>query len=107
MNNSRIAQLKKFIEEEPNDPFNVYALANEYILEEPKTALGYFEQLLFQHPDYLGTYYQAGKLYQSFGEIEKAKRVFEQGIELGLKQTKAKTVNELRNALNEILDEEW
>jgi len=106
MNNSRIEQLRKYIEEEPNDPFNIYALANEYISVQPQLALEYFEELIKNHPDYLGTYYQAGKLYSSFGNPEKAKMAFEQGISLALRQNKAKTLNELRGALNEILDDE-
>ncbi len=107
MNNTRIEILKQYIVDEPNDPFNVYALATEYVKEEPLTALSYFEKLLEKHPDYLGTYYQAGKLYQAFQETEKAKATFEKGIALAFQQQKSKTLNELRSALNEILDEEY
>lgn len=106
VNNTRIQLLKQYILEEPNDPFNIYALANEYINNEPQIALAHFEKLLKNHPDYLSTYYQAGKLYYSFGEADKAKKVFERGITLALKQVNSKTLNELRAALNEILDEE-
>ena len=106
VNNSRIETLKQYMLDEPNDPFNLYALATEYVQEEPLTALGYFEQLLEKHPDYLGTYYHAGKLYQAFQQTEKAKIILEKGIALAFKQQKAKALNELRSALNEILDEE-
>jgi tetratricopeptide (TPR) repeat protein len=106
VNNTRIEILKQYIIEEPNDPFNIYALASEYITEEPETALKLYEELLKAHPDYLGTYYQAGKLYQAFQQNEKAKEIFEKGISLAFKQQKSKTLNELRSALNEILDEE-
>ncbi|MBC7390947.1 MAG: tetratricopeptide repeat protein [Opitutaceae bacterium] len=106
MNNTRIELLKQYIIEEPNDPFNIYALANEYLTEQPQTALEYFEKLLKNYPDYLGTYYQAGKLYAAFGQTQKAKATFESGIALALRQTNAKTLNELRSALNEILDDE-
>lgn len=106
VNNTRIDILKQYIIEEPNDPFNIYALASEYISEEPENALKLYEELLKDHPDYLGTYYQAGKLYQAFQQNEKAKETFEKGISLAFKQQKSKTLNELRSALNEILDEE-
>lgn len=106
VNNSRIEILKKYHADEPDDPFNLYALATEYLQEEPLVALGYFEELLTRFPDYLGTYYHAGKLYYALGQSEKSKEVLQKGITLGLQQTKAKAVNELRNALNEILDEE-
>ena len=105
MNNTRIELLKQYIKEEPDDPFNIYALANEYITNDPTKALEYFELLLEKHPEYLGTYYQAGKLYQSFNKLEEAKAIFESGITLAIKQVNSKTLNELRAALNEILDE--
>jgi len=106
MNNTRIELLKQYIIEEPNEPFNIYALANEYITEEPQTALKYFEQLLANYPEYLGTYYQAGKLFAAFGQVNNARAIFESGISLALKQTNLKTMNELKGALNELLDEE-
>ena len=66
-----------------------------------------FEEILKNHPDYLGTYYQAGKLHQVFQQNEKAKEIFQLGITLAFNQQKVKTLNELRSALNEILDDEY
>ncbi len=106
MNNSRIAILKQYVVEEPDEPFNLYALASEYLAEEPETALQYLQELLFKHPRYLGTYYQIGKLYQSFDRTEEAKDAFHRGISLALELRNAKILQELRTALNEILDEE-
>ena len=105
MNNTRITILKQYLEDEPNEPFNLYAIATEYIHEEPHTAMEYFEQLLEKHPDYLGTYYHAGKLYYDFNQVEKAKLVLGKGIELALQQKQNKALGELHNALNEILDD--
>jgi len=106
MNNSRIVILKQYIIDEPDEPFNIYALATEYAEEEPLTALNYYELLLEKHPSYLGTYYQLGKLYFSIGLKEKAKMTFEKGIDLAIIKQNSKTLNELRSALNELLDEE-
>ena len=106
MNNSRIEKLKQYLAEEPNDPFNLYALGTEYLSLAHPTALFYFEKLLLEHPQYLATYYQLGKLYQSLGQTTEAISVFEKGISLAREQQKTKTMNELRSALNEILDEE-
>jgi Cytochrome c biogenesis factor len=47
---NRIDLLKKFIEEDPSDPFNVYALALEYIESNPEKAKELFEQLLKSIP---------------------------------------------------------
>ena len=106
VNNSRIEILKQYVVEEPDEPFNLYALATEYVEEQPKTALSYFEQLLDKFPDYLGTYYHAGRLYYAFGKVDKATEVLKKGIELALGQRQAKALAELRNALNEILEDE-
>ena len=95
------------MDDEPDDPFNLYALASEYMLEDPAIALKYLQEVLFKHPRYLGTYYQLGKLYQSFGRIQEAKDSFQQGISLALELQNVKTLQELRTALNEILDEEY
>ena len=35
MNNERIQQLTRFVQEEPDEPFNVYALAMEYMNDQP------------------------------------------------------------------------
>jgi tetratricopeptide (TPR) repeat protein len=106
VNNSRIEILQQYLADEPNDPFNLYALAVEYLPSEPLKAKEYFEQLLAKHPDYLGTYYHAGKLFYSLGETAKGKKTLEEGIALAFAQQKTKALNELRSALNEILDEE-
>ena len=106
MNNSRIALLKQYLEEEPEEPFNLYALAMEYLGEHPSMALSYFETLLAKHPDYLGTYYHAGKLYQAFQKEQVAKEIFEKGIALAIRLKETKALAELRNAWNELLDEE-
>ena len=55
MNNDRIQQLIRFVQEEPGDPFNVYALAMEYVADEPRQAMACFDDLLTRFPDYLPT----------------------------------------------------
>ena len=51
MNHSRLNQLLEFYKEDPNDPFNIYALATEYKSIDPEKALTYFELLIENHPD--------------------------------------------------------
>ena len=53
MNNDRIQQLIRFVQEEPGDPFNVYALAMEFINGQPQQARPYFDQLLTRRPEKL------------------------------------------------------
>jgi len=98
MNEARINLLKNYIEEEPNDPFNYYALACEYLNGEAEKALALFEQLLSQHPDYLATYYQAAQLLQEFEQEEQALATYTKGIAVAKAQNNLKTLRELQTA---------
>jgi Tfp pilus assembly protein PilF len=109
MNNERIQQLIRFVQEEPNDPFNVYALAMEYLNEQPKQARQYFDQLLAEQPDYLPTYYHAAALYAELDERDKAAHLYDKGIALAQAQNNAKTLLELKRAQQafEEDDDDW
>jgi hypothetical protein len=73
-------QLEEFAREDPNDPFNHYALAMEYLKTDVVKAQLLLEQLLIDHREYVPTYYQLGQLYVEQGKTEFAIRVFESGI---------------------------
>ena len=102
----RIQQLREFVNEDPKDPFNLYALALEYQKIDLQKAVEIFELLLRDHADYLPTYYQLGKLYQELTENEKALQVFDVGIEKAQKQNDVKALKELKAARQELLSDE-
>jgi Tfp pilus assembly protein PilF len=100
----RINKLKEFLEKDPQDSFSKYALALEYIkLNDVETGKNLFEELVRDAPNYTGTYYQLGKLYQTLGRPDHAEKIFRTGIKIttDLQQQHAKS--ELMNALNELL----
>jgi tetratricopeptide (TPR) repeat protein len=103
MNTPRLEQLLQFYKEEPNDPFNLYALGNEYKSVDINTALDYFEKLVDLHPDYIATYYHLAQIYLDLGENEKAKLTYEKGIEKAQKTQEPLLLRELKNAYNEFL----
>lgn len=105
MNNDRIQQLIRFVQEEPHDPFNVYALAMEYMNGQPDRARGYLDQLLTEHPAYLATYYHAAALYADLGQTERATELYEKGMELAKAQNNAKTLLELQRAKQAMEDD--
>ncbi|MFD2569073.1 tetratricopeptide repeat protein [Spirosoma soli] len=109
MNNERIQQLIRFVQEEPGEPFNVYALAMEFLNNQPEQARQYFDQLLVEFPDYLPTYYHAAALYADLDERERAAELYEKGITLARAQTNQKTLQELQRAQQafEDDDDEW
>ncbi|GHE62848.1 MULTISPECIES: tetratricopeptide repeat protein [Roseivirga] len=105
MNSGRIELLQKYIEQEPNEPFNYYALANEYMASDAPKALNILLKVLSDFPDYLPTYYQAAQLLTQLEQEEKALEVYEDGIALAKIQGNHKILNELNSAYQNLLFE--
>ncbi|MBO9612877.1 MAG: tetratricopeptide repeat protein [Dyadobacter sp.] len=105
MNNSLLANLLAFYEEDPADPFNAYALAIEYSKSDPREAERFFDLLLEKHPDYLPTYYHAGAFFAALEKLEKAEEIYQKGVELALIQKNTKAHRELLSAYNNFKDE--
>lgn len=106
MENTLLEKLLVFYEEDPGDPFNLYALALEYQKHDARKAAAAFEQLLENFPNYLPTYYHAAQLFSMMGENEKASRTFDTGIKLATEQGNVKTQQELTRALRTFEDEQ-
>jgi len=105
MPTERIRQLQEFYEEDPGDPFNLYALALEYLKYDLAKSQELFGTILDTHPEYLPAYYHAAKLFQETGQREKAIHVFEKGIALAGKLKDVKTLRELQSAYDEFMFE--
>lgn len=99
MNSHRLDQLKKYYEEDPNDPFIIYGLAMEYWKTDKVTARHYFELLISRFPDYLPTYYQLAHLYEELDEDHLAEDTYKSGIEVAQAQQNINTERELKTAL--------
>lgn len=97
-NLTRIQQLLEFLEEEPENPFNLYALALEYQKHDPQQVAYYFDILLEKHRDYLPTYYHAADFFAQQNEIAKAKKIYEEGIKLATAKHDSHALRELQNA---------
>lgn len=103
MNPERLKQLLEFYSEDPDDPFNIYALATEYKNSEPMKALELFEKLVNNHPNYVATYYHLAHLYLDLDEEEKAKFIFENGIEIAKQNNESLALRELKSAYDEFM----
>lgn len=97
-NLDRIQQLHLFIEEDPSDPFNFYALALEYQTDLKDHAKQYFELLLDQFPEYLPTYFHAALFFTESGEVAKAGQIYKKGISLAQIQQNHHAERELKSA---------
>lgn len=98
MNPNRIMQLEKFLQEDPTDPFTKYALALEHIDSQKEKSLEFFEDLLKNHSDYIGTYYHAAALYAEMNNRERAETIYQQGIEMAKQLQEAHALKELQSA---------
>ncbi|MDB5032290.1 tetratricopeptide repeat protein [Mucilaginibacter sp.] len=99
---SRLEKLLEFIKNEPNDEFLKYALATEYLrLNQADKALEYYEDLVNNHPQYAGTYYHLGKLYEALDRKQDAINTYEKGMEV----TKAKRDNHAFSELQAVYRE--
>lgn len=103
---NRLEKLLEFAANEPNDPFLKYALATEYLrLENQEKALAFYTDLTENHPDYVGTYYHLGKLYEILNRKEKALITYEKGIAIAKKVKDQHALNELMGVYNTLQDE--
>jgi predicted Zn-dependent protease len=98
MSTDRLDALLGFLQETPDDPFTLYAVATEYRQENPQTALGYYEKLLAEHPHYVPTYYHAAQLYLDTDQPERAEQTYQQGIAEAKRQNDALALRELQRA---------
>ena len=100
MKSERILLLEKYLEEDPANAFNYYALALEFIASEPVRAQQLFDTLLEKFPDYLPTYYQAALLHLETGNARKGIQVATAGVQKATEQKNLKTKSELQHLIN-------
>jgi hypothetical protein len=106
MSTERLEQLKKYLAEDPADPFLHYALAMEFIsLEQHAKAFENLRQLIETHPDYLPSYYQCGKEGFHLSENSIAADIVNRGIALAKIKGNRHAEAELRSLLDEYMDE--
>jgi tetratricopeptide (TPR) repeat protein len=101
---SRLEQLQEFLKDDINDSILKYALALEYVkVKENYTAKDCFLKLIKEDENYIASYYQLGKLYESLNEVVKAMRIYKNGIEIAKKIKDEKTLLELQKAYNMLI----
>lgn len=105
MKEHRIKTLEKYIAEDPNDTFSIYALAIELQDMDKKRTATLFDCLLENHPSYEGTYYHAAAFFTELGDRQKASTVYESGLKL-LQSKNQKLFQELQNAYQNFLFED-
>ncbi|MFT4667223.1 MAG: tetratricopeptide (TPR) repeat protein [Polaribacter sp.] len=104
---NRLSQLLLLQKELPNDSFLLFALAKEYEkAKQMNQALDYYLELLNKDPEYVGTYYHLGKLYEHFEKAAEAFQTYTTGMAVSKKQGDQHSMNELAGARLNLGDEE-
>lgn len=103
----RIAQLLRFLDENPGDSFLLFALAKEYEkVENQAEAFLYFQKLLETDPTYVGLYYHFGKWHERAGDFDKALEIYDSGMKMAKSQGDQHAFNELAGAKMQLSDPE-
>lgn len=103
MADTRLAQLLRFYEEDPDDAFNIYGLALEYLKSDVNKSEELFNLLLHNFPNYLPAYYHAAKLKTALQKTEEALSIYKKGMELAVTLNERKALGELRAAYEEMV----
>lgn len=107
MNNIRLKQLQSLLEEDPGSSFLQFAIAKEYEKYEqwPEARMAY-ETLAQNDPDYVGTYYHLGKLYEKLDRPADAFQTYKTGMEAAKRAGDQHALSELAGAKLALGDEE-
>jgi len=85
----------------PNDPFNQYLMALEYLKENNRVeAISIFDNIYKNSPDYLPLYYLYAINLIELKSFTKAQLIIEKGIQLAIKTNREKVKNELSQLLD-------
>ena len=102
----RISILESYLNEDPHDVFSRYALALEYKeLGRIQDAYDHYIILKKQHPDYLPTYYMAGKTAEELQLFNEALGWYSEGGLMAIRSNNGQALNELNAAAQMLKDE--
>jgi len=103
---NRLEYLTQLLENSPNDPFLLFAIAKEHEKKQDNpSALFWYEQIKSKHPDYVGLYYHLGKLYERMENYPSAIAIYKLGADVARAAKDNHALAELNGALMEIDDE--
>lgn len=91
------------MEKNPNDAFARYGLAVECVNQgDSAAAEANFKHLLANHPEYVASYYQFGRMLAGANRIAEAREIFTAGIARAALAREEHARQELQAALDEL-----
>ncbi len=101
MTGDRIESLRRLADRKPGDPFTRYALALEYRrLGRNEEAVACFDHLFSRHPEYVPAYYHFGTLLTDLGQADRAREVFNRGLDAAARAGDGRAAAEIEAALD-------
>ena len=101
MSNDRLTSLKSLLEQDPNNSFVRYglaqSLANAGRLDE---AVEQYRELLAVNPDYVAAYYHQGQTLEKLGRTDEARSVYSDGMSACSRTGDSHTRSEIQAALD-------
>lgn len=107
MTTNRLSMLLELLRESPHDSFLLFAIAKEYEKAgDQEQALQYYQRLQRDDPDYIGTYYHLGKLYEQLEDVTAAFSTYTAGMEVARRLLDQHAYSELAGARLALGDED-
>ncbi|MFN7937758.1 MAG: tetratricopeptide repeat protein [Bryobacteraceae bacterium] len=97
----RVQALKALLEQDPNNSFVRYGLAQAYSSNgQFAEAVAAYRDLIAANPDYVAAYYHGGQALERLGQPEEARAIYEQGIDACTRTGDGHTRSEIQAALD-------
>lgn len=89
-------QIQKLLTLEPNDPFMLYAMAQDYTkTAEHDLAIDYYQKTIDADPDYAYAYFHMARSLEALNRIDDAKSTLDAGLEAAKRANDAKGISEI------------
>ena len=99
----RLRQLQQMLERSPQDTFLLYGIAMEHKkLNDPATALEFFDRVTRLDPGYCYAYHQKGLVHELQGDMDAAKAAYREGIQAAIRKGDDHARGEIEAALSMI-----
>jgi tetratricopeptide (TPR) repeat protein len=104
--NDRLAALRGFLEQDPDDAFTRYALALEHLSAgDTDTAIALLRETIERDPAYVPAYHQLGMALHRIGALTEAAACYEQGIAAARSANERHAADEMTRELEDLQDE--
>jgi tetratricopeptide (TPR) repeat protein len=98
-----IAQLETLLQADPQDPFVLYGLAQEYAKRgDTALAVSFYDRCLSADPSYLYAYYHKARAQQHAGQTQEALATVKAGMEQAKRTQDAHAAGELSTLMDEL-----